>query len=114
MLGGSAPTPFGAPENGGRTVPPHESDRSCRRSRPALRPPVRVLIVRLGRIVAMLPFTGAAQAHGTIVNPASRAYQCWQNWGNQHMNPARQQQEPMRWQAFQANPDTMWNWMSAL
>ncbi|MBE1490781.1 chitin-binding protein [Plantactinospora soyae] len=25
-----------------------------------------------------------------------------------------QQQDPMCYQAFQANPDTMWNWMSAL
>src|ERR1700742_3976003 len=30
------------------------------------------------------------------------------------MNPAMQQQDPMCWRAFQANPDTMWNWMSAL
>ncbi len=30
------------------------------------------------------------------------------------MNPVMQQQDPMCWQAFQANPDTMWNWMSQL
>jgi predicted carbohydrate-binding protein with CBM5 and CBM33 domain len=30
------------------------------------------------------------------------------------MNPAMQQEDPMCWQAFQANADTMWNWMSAL
>ncbi|MFD0443190.1 MULTISPECIES: lytic polysaccharide monooxygenase [Streptomyces violaceusniger group] len=30
------------------------------------------------------------------------------------MNPAMQTEDPMCWQAFQANPDTMWNWMSAL
>ncbi|WP_326556118.1 lytic polysaccharide monooxygenase auxiliary activity family 9 protein [Micromonospora sp. NBC_01796] len=68
----------------------------------------------LAMVVGTLPWTGAAQAHGTIVNPASRAYQCWNTWGSQHMNPAMQQQDPMCWQAFQANPDTMWNWMSAL
>ncbi|MDG4810934.1 lytic polysaccharide monooxygenase [Micromonospora sp. WMMD1120] len=65
-------------------------------------------------VVGTLPFTGAAQAHGTIINPASRAYQCWNTWGSQHMNPAMQQQDPMCWQAFQSNPDTMWNWMSQL
>jgi chitin-binding protein len=92
----------------------HELDQSGRRSRPTLRRTVRVLIVALATIAAMLPFTGAAQAHGTIVSPATRAYQCWQAWGSQHMNPAMQQQDPMCWQAFQANPDTMWNWMSAL
>jgi len=62
----------------------------------------------------MLPWTGVAQAHGTIVNPATRAYQCWKSWGNQHMNPAMQTQDPMCYGAFQANADTMWNWMSAL
>ncbi|MCR6487744.1 lytic polysaccharide monooxygenase [Amycolatopsis sp. OK19-0408] len=56
----------------------------------------------------------AASAHGTIVSPATRAYQCWQDWGSQHTNPAMQQQDPMCYQAFQANADTMWNWMSAL
>jgi predicted carbohydrate-binding protein with CBM5 and CBM33 domain len=88
-------------------VRPHESRRSGRH-------PVRVLVVLFALVISMLPVGGAAQAHGTIVSPASRAYQCWQSWGNQHMNPAMQQQDPMCWQAFQANPDTMWNWMSAL
>jgi len=85
-------------------VRPHESSRQ----------PVRVLVVLLATLVSTLYWAGGAQAHGTIVSPASRAYQCWQTWGNQHTNPAMQQQDPMCWQAFQANPDTMWNWMSAL
>ncbi|PSL57275.1 chitin-binding protein [Saccharothrix carnea] len=58
--------------------------------------------------------TPTASAHGTIVGPATRAYQCWNSWGSQHTNPAMQQQDPMCYQAFQANADTMWNWMSAL
>ncbi|WP_243705036.1 lytic polysaccharide monooxygenase [Micromonospora sp. KC723] len=62
----------------------------------------------------MLPWPAPAQAHGTIINPATRAYRCWQVWGSNHTNPAMQQQDPMCWRAFQANPDTMWNWMSAL
>jgi lytic cellulose monooxygenase (C4-dehydrogenating) len=75
---------------------------------------LRALVLLFAVVVGLLPWAGAAQAHGTIINPASRAYQCWKTWGNQHMNPAMQQQDPMCWQAFQANPDTMWNWMSAL
>ena len=59
-------------------------------------------------------WTPTASAHGTIVSPATRAYQCWQTWGSQHTNPAMREQDPMCWQAFQANADTMWNWMSAL
>jgi chitin-binding protein len=74
----------------------------------------RALVLLFAVLVGLLPWAGAAQAHGTIINPASRAYQCWKTWGSQHMNPAMQQQDPMCWQAFQANPDTMWNWMSAL
>ncbi|GAA0461294.1 chitin-binding protein [Paractinoplanes deccanensis] len=83
-------------------------------SRKTGRHPVRVLVVLFALVAAALPWAGSAQAHGTIVNPATRAYQCWKTWGSQHMNPAMQQQDPMCWQAFQANPDTMWNWMSAL
>jgi predicted carbohydrate-binding protein with CBM5 and CBM33 domain len=73
-----------------------------------------ILALVIGALACLFIWTPTASAHGTIVNPASRAYHCWQAWGNQHMNPAMQQQDPMCWQAFQANPDTMWNWMSAL
>ncbi|GGN91731.1 chitin-binding protein [Actinoplanes lobatus] len=88
-------------------MPRHESRRTHRRT-------LQVLLVALTTMISMLPWTGVAQAHGTIINPQSRAYQCWKTWGNQHTNPAMQTQDPMCYQAFQANPDTMWNWMSAL
>ncbi|MEU8612736.1 lytic polysaccharide monooxygenase [Actinoplanes sp. NPDC048791] len=88
--------------------------QSGRRSSSAVRQPLRALVLLLAITAGMLPWAGAAQAHGTIVDPASRAYQCWQSWGTHHMDPAMQQQDPMCWQAFQANSDTMWNWMSAL
>jgi predicted carbohydrate-binding protein with CBM5 and CBM33 domain len=65
-------------------------------------------------LACLFAWTPTASAHGTIVSPATRAYQCWQTWGSQHTNPAMQQQDPMCYQAFQANADTMWNWMSAL
>ena len=93
---------------------PHVTRRSARQPRSTVRRPVQVLVVVLATIAGMLPWVGAAQAHGTIVGPATRAYQCWQSWGSQHTNPAMQQQDPMCYRAFQANPDTMWNWMSAL
>jgi chitin-binding protein len=72
------------------------------------------LALVIAAIASLLIGTPTASAHGTIVGPATRAYQCWQTWGNNHMNPAMQQQDPMCWQAYQANADTMWNWMSAL
>lgn len=91
-----------------------KSDQSGGRSRSTVRRSLQVLVLLFTMVIGTLPFTGAAQAHGTIINPMSRAYQCWKTWGNQHMNPVMQQQDPMCWQAFQANPDTMWNWMSQL
>jgi chitin-binding protein len=68
----------------------------------------------ISALACLVIWTPTASAHGTIVDPATRAYHCWQAWGNNHTNPAMQQEDPMCWQAFQANPDTMWNWMSAL
>jgi predicted carbohydrate-binding protein with CBM5 and CBM33 domain len=76
--------------------------------------PRRVVTLAVAVMTCLLIWTPAASAHGTIVDPASRAYQCWQTWGRDHLNPTMQQQDPMCWQAWQANPDTMWNWMSAL
>ncbi|CAM3347163.1 lytic polysaccharide monooxygenase [Kibdelosporangium persicum] len=73
-----------------------------------------ILALVIATLASLFVFTPTASAHGTIVGPATRAYQCWQSWGNNHTNPAMQQQDPMCYQAFQANPDTMWNWMSAL
>ena len=93
---------------------PPKSNQSGRQPRSAVRRPVQALVVLLAMVVSLLPTANPAQAHGTIVSPATRAYQCWQTWGSQHTNPAMQQQDPMCYRAFQANPDTMWNWMSAL
>ncbi|MGP4111372.1 lytic polysaccharide monooxygenase auxiliary activity family 9 protein [Streptomyces sp. 4N509B] len=78
---------------------------------------VRALAALFAGVIGLLalfmsPWTNSAEAHGSIVNPASRSYGCWDRWGSDHMNPAMQQQDPMCWQAFQANPNTMWNWMS--
>ncbi|KAB8166350.1 cellulose-binding protein [Streptomyces sp. 3MP-14] len=84
--------------------------------------PVRRWTVRLaapavaavvGLIALFLsPWAQSASAHGSIVEPAGRAYGCWDRWGDDHMNPAMEQEDPMCYQAFQANPNTMWNWMS--
>jgi len=91
-------------------MPPTMSDQS----RSVIRKPLGALAVALTMLAGLLIAPGSAQAHGTIVNPRSRAYQCWQDWGHRHMDPSMQSQDPMCYQAFQANPDTMWNWMSAL
>ena len=78
---------------------------------------LRVLTPLLAGVLGVLalfvsPWTPSASAHGSVVDPPSRSYGCWERWGNDHMNPNMQQEDPMCWQAFQANPNTMWNWMS--
>src|SRR5262245_37090532 len=51
-----------------------------------------------------------AHAHGSTINPASRNYGCWKRWGSDFQNPAMATQDPMCWQAWQADPNAMWNW----
>jgi len=60
--------------------------------------------------VAAVGLTSPASAHGAVINPAYRAYSCWQRWGNDHLNPNMAYQDPMCYQAWQANPNAMWNW----
>ncbi len=57
-------------------------------------------------VVAQSP----AAAHGSVTDPPSRNYGCWARWGTDHLNPNMAQTDPMCAQAWQANPDTMWNW----
>ncbi|WP_228984426.1 lytic polysaccharide monooxygenase, partial [Streptomyces sp. DH12] len=78
-----------------------------------MRSPSRLALV-LGTVVAALlclvPWSGTAHAHGSVVDPASRNYGCWQRWGSDFQNPAMAQQDPMCWQAWQDNTNAMWNW----
>lgn len=87
---------------------------SRRRSRSAVRRPFRAIVLLVALVVGAFAWTGSAQAHGTVVDPATRAYHCWDEWGDDHLNPVMAQEDPMCWQAYQANPNTMWNWMSML
>ncbi|SFD26764.1 lytic polysaccharide monooxygenase auxiliary activity family 9 protein [Streptomyces aidingensis] len=71
---------------------------------------LRVLALLTVAMVGLIPWADTASAHGSIVNPASRNYDCWNRWGSDHLNPNMQQQDPMCWQAWQDNPNAMWNW----
>ncbi|GAB7052762.1 lytic polysaccharide monooxygenase auxiliary activity family 9 protein [Catenuloplanes indicus] len=51
-----------------------------------------------------------ASAHGSAVNPPSRNYGCWKRWGSDFQNPAMATQDPMCWQAWNADSTAMWNW----
>jgi lytic cellulose monooxygenase (C4-dehydrogenating) len=51
-----------------------------------------------------------AAAHGSAIDPPARNYGCWQRWGHDFQNPAMATEDPMCWQAWQDNPNAMWNW----
>ncbi len=56
----------------------------------------------------------SASAHGTATSPPARQYSCWERWGDDHLNPDMATEDPMCWQAFQDNPNAMWNWNGLL
>ena len=53
---------------------------------------------------------GPAGAHGSVTDPPTRNYGCLERWGDDHLNPAMAELDPMCWAAFQADPSAMWNW----
>jgi len=83
----------------------HDHIKSKGGFRPAL-----LLSVLAALLFSLVPGAGTAAAHGSVVDPASRNYGCWLRWGSDFQNPAMAQQDPMCWQAWQANPNAMWNW----
>lgn len=80
----------------------------------------RVLVVRL--VIAALVAAGAlltigsapADAHGTVVDPPTRNFRCWDVWGNRFQDPVMATEDPMCWQAWQADPSAMWTWNNLL
>jgi chitin-binding protein len=77
----------------------------------SLRTVFRVFVVAVAAvlILPLLP-AGVAFGHGSAIGPPSRHYGCWQRWGNDFQNPAMATQDPMCWQAWQADTNAMWNW----
>ena len=79
--------------------------------------PVRFKLVISGLVAALaatfavlVVHSGPAAAHGNVVSPASRNYGCFERWGSRFQDPAMQTEDPMCWQAWQADPNAMWNW----
>ncbi|WP_030986801.1 lytic polysaccharide monooxygenase auxiliary activity family 9 protein [Streptomyces sp. NRRL WC-3744] len=64
-----------------------------------------VLSTLVAVLVSLFTWGGTASAHGSVIDPASRNYGCWQRWGSDFQNPAMAEQDPMCWQAWQANPN---------
>lgn len=71
----------------------------------------RLLVSALaGVLLAALFWAGSASAHGNVTGPASRNYGCFDRWGSKFQDPTMATQDPMCWQAWQADPNAMWNW----
>jgi predicted carbohydrate-binding protein with CBM5 and CBM33 domain len=71
----------------------------------------RLLVSALaGILLAALFWAGSASAHGNVTGPASRNYGCFDRWGSKFQDPTMAGQDPMCWQAWQADPNAMWNW----
>ncbi len=83
-------------------------------TRPAT--PLRLRLLALAAALAVVAVPAAvpkpAVAHGNIIDAPSRNFGCWQRWASHFQDPAMQTEDPMCWQAWQANTNTMWNWMS--
>jgi predicted carbohydrate-binding protein with CBM5 and CBM33 domain len=69
-----------------------------------------VAVSAAATMLATTALTAPAAAHGAVIDPATRAYGCWERWGGDHLNPRMATEDPMCWQAWQANPSAMWNW----
>ncbi|MFL1379918.1 lytic polysaccharide monooxygenase auxiliary activity family 9 protein [Nocardiopsis protaetiae] len=78
--------------------------------RPRLPLAARALTLAALPLLALTATAAPASAHGSVVDPASRNYGCFERWGDDHLNPGMAQEDPMCWQAWQDNPNAMWNW----
>lgn len=50
---------------------------------------------------------GTASAHGSTIDPPSRNYGCWERWGSDFQSPDMATEDPMCWQAWQADTTAM-------
>ncbi|GIG41375.1 lytic polysaccharide monooxygenase [Cellulomonas phragmiteti] len=84
----------------------HPARPSARRG---LRAAALALTVPLALAASALVATPAA-AHGSVTDPPTRNYGCWERWGDDFQNRQMATLDPMCWQAWQADPSAMWNW----
>jgi predicted carbohydrate-binding protein with CBM5 and CBM33 domain len=81
----------------------------------SVRPRLRRLALALplalvAPFVAVAVMAPPAAAHGSVTDPPTRNYGCLERWGDNHLDPAMQQQDPMCWGAWKHDPNAMWNW----
>ncbi|GAB3747219.1 lytic polysaccharide monooxygenase [Nocardiopsis nanhaiensis] len=84
----------------------HPATETTRTTRPLTRAVVIGSAAMLGLGLTAAPVA----AHGSIVDPAARAYACFDRWGDDHLNPDMELEDPMCAQAWEEDPNAMWNW----
>lgn len=67
-------------------------------------------LIGLASFLVVVADARPAEAHGSAIDPPSRHYGCARRWDTNWQNPAMAVQDPMCWQAWQANPAAMWTW----
>ncbi|MFI7551595.1 lytic polysaccharide monooxygenase [Micromonospora sediminimaris] len=67
-------------------------------------------VAAVATLLLSTAFVQSASAHGSVANPISRNYGCWQRWGGDFQNPRMATEDPMCWQAWQTDTNAMWNW----
>lgn len=83
-------------------------------SHPVTRPRWSASRVLVAAATAVLLLTTGlstgASAHGTVIDPGSRVWGCYDRWSDNHLAPEMATEDPMCHQAWQSNPNAMWNW----
>jgi predicted carbohydrate-binding protein with CBM5 and CBM33 domain len=77
------------------------------------RRPFVLRVSAMGAVAILLLTTAlanSASAHGNVVDPPSRNYGCYERWGSKFQAPEMATEDPMCYQAWQADPNAMWNW----
>ena len=71
------------------------------------------LAAPLGLVAVVSADTAAAPpaaAHGSVTDPPTRNYGCWDRWGDDFQNPEMADIDPMCWGAWNYDTNAMWNW----
>ncbi|WP_206074570.1 lytic polysaccharide monooxygenase [Antribacter gilvus] len=68
------------------------------------------MILSVGVVAIQAATAPPAAAHGSVTNPPSRTYGCYERWSGNHLDPAMATADPMCAQAWQSSPSAMWNW----
>jgi predicted carbohydrate-binding protein with CBM5 and CBM33 domain len=84
----------------------HRTERPSRRRTGAK----LLVLASAAALAATLGTATDASAHGTAYTPPSRNFSCLERWGDDFQDPAMATEDPMCWQAWQTNTNTMWNW----